>query len=521
MKKITALTLALLLLLSLLSACAPKEAAAEQEPVQQTPSAGPKFEKTQEKNPEPEPDPAPEPEPEPEDRLGKDPQPEPEPDSPFAPMDEDTKRLSEQIRAGFDERVFDESLELSHNPGLLSADDVTGPFFGIFWQDGSRYIPDVTGSDPQPPLPEKTLICPADDVPEEYLALLGTGEKRAQGQNGVYALLEYLGYGSAGKYNSGTLTIYYHRTLVSFYSYETGELVGWRITHQSRSGPNLLKTGDYGSDGQRPILKFSNGSIWTDEAWTRALDELFYDENGYQVVGTRLLSVPAGVDPIVVPEGVTEIADQACREHTAAKAILPEGLIRIDYLAFFKSAVKTFEFPSTLRYADLTAFYGTPWWEAHENDDWLILGGVLMKAHARGDTLTIPDGVKYVMLEALAGLECRTLIVPETVEQLCGRGSSYAYGPPLTDCESLETLILYGGLNNTIGLEGFRAEAARYCKNLKTVVVACELESIDPDWLDLYRDTLETLTIYCDPDSPAAQWASDNGVQCEPLDEYQ
>ena len=59
---------------------------------------------------------------------------------------------------------------------------------------------------------------------------------------------------------------------------------------------------------KHPILYYEGDSLWSDLAWTKGLDELFYDENGYQVVGDVLKSVPEDVDTIEIPETVKEIA---------------------------------------------------------------------------------------------------------------------------------------------------------------------------------------------------------------------
>ncbi len=513
MKKKISLVLIALLFLSLFSACAPKETAQTAEPGQDLSADTPEPEKQPESEPENKLAKTPEPEPEPK------PEPEPEPaySAQFLPMDETAQALADRIRSRFDKRGFPENKDLSEHPGLLRGAEVTGPFFTVYRSDGSRYIPDVIGEDPQPPLPDDAVIYIADDVPEQYLALLGIEEKQAQGQNGVYALQEYTGYGSAGDYNNGNFKLYYHRTRVSFYSYETGELVGWINTSEYRSGPTLLKTSQYSSDGQHPILKFDNGSIWADDVWYKALDELFYDENGYQVVGSRLLSVPDGVDPIVVPEGVTEIADWVGRKHNALTLILPESVERIGYAAFAHSNIWEVNFPAALKYVDVYAFTDTLWWEEQKTNDWVVVGdGVLLYARAEGDEITIPEDVKYVMPEALNGLSCRVLTVPETVLQLCGKND---FAPIMSS--RLETLILYGGLQDMLKMDGVFVQAAQYCEGLKTVVVACASRELPEAWLQLHTEIYKTMTLYCDPDSPAAKWASENGVCRADLEEFQ
>ena len=425
--------------------------------------------------------------------------------------------IAVQIRENFDQRVFDESLNMSEHPGLLNRADISGLFFEVYTADGDRYIPDIGLSDPAVPLPENTAIRQSEAVPEEYLELLFPDESDTERINYpvIYGLLEFTGYGNAGEYNGG-LTLYYHRTVVSFYRYDTGEMVGWCLTSSSRSGPFVLYRSDYAYDGQRDVLTFGNGTVWADDVWTRALDELFYDENGYQVVGTRLLSVPEDVDSIIVPEGVEKIESMVGYRHTARSLILPEGVRYIGYAGFEYSGLEEISFPDSLVFAGEDAFKETPWWSDHESDDWLIVGdGVLMYGRAIGDEITLPEEAYYIMPEALEGLTCRTLIVPATVRQLCG---THIAAPIVND--ELETLIIRGGLTDTLLMPEVPVKAVWYNDNLKNVVVDCEVEEIPDDWLSLNRDVFDSLTVDCGQDSCIAEWAKEKDVQCLPLEEY-
>ena len=455
--------------------------------------------------------------PEKEVELAFDSEPEPKPES------EQVIAARTLLEKTYESRVFDESFNLAEHPGLLDHTVVTGPFLQIVKGDGEPYVPDFPeGETPDPALPDGVRIVSASDgnIPDEYLNLLLTPDKEkavSEGQ-GVFALLEYTGYGSAGEYIGG-FKLYYHRSRISFYDLSTGDMIAWMKTTDIRSGPPSLGFGEYDSDGQHPILKYESGSIWNIPlVWTTALDELFYDGNGYQVVGTRLLSVPEGVDPIVVPEGVTHIGDNVGCYHTASAVLLPDSLISIGYAAFAHSAIEEAAIPANVQYVDAYAFTYTPWWESREKEDYVIVGdGVLMYARAQGDDITLPDDVRYVMPQALDGLSCRKLTIPATVQQLCGRDDFsvlYLEG-------TLETLVIRGGLDDVLTAPNAEVRIAYYCNALKSVVVDCGVETLHPDWLKVNSERKEQLTIYCKEGSAAEKWAEKNDVKHLPLSEFE
>ena len=455
--------------------------------------------------------------PEEEYELVPEPEPEPEPESELVIA---ARTILEKT---FESRVFDESLNLAEHPGLLDHSAVTGPFLRLVKEDGEPYVPDFPeGETPDPALSEGVRIvsAPDGDIPDEYLNLLLTPEKgsAASAGQGMFALLEYTGYGSAGEYIGG-FKLYYHRSRVSFYDLSTGEMTAWMNTTDIRSGPPSLGFGEYDSDGRHPILKYESGSIWNVPlVWTTALDELFYDGNGYQIVGTRLLSVPEGVDPIVVPEGVTHIEDNVGRYHAASAVLLPESLSSIGYAAFAHSAVEEADVPRSVQYVDAYAFTDTPWWKSREEEEYVIVGdGVLLYARAEGDEITLPEEIRYVMPQALDGLSCRKLTVPATVLQLCGRDNF----PVLYLENTLETLVIRGGLDDVLTVPNAEVRVAYYCNELKSVVVDCGAEVLHPDWLKVNSERREQLTIYCGKGSAAEKWAEKNGVKHLPLTAYE
>ena len=434
----------------------------------------------------------------------------------------------------YESRVFDDSLDLAQNPGLLSQRDFTGPFLcGHLGYNILRYCPKVYRiEDLDPALPEDVLFLEAqrEDLPRDLVNLLITPEKEemlAEGK-GMFAVLEYTGYGNAGDY--GSFKLYYHRTRISFYDFETGEMQGWIDTTRSRSGPLVLNSSDHGYDGNHEIL-LSNGDLYNEPPlWEKALNKLFYDENGYQVVGTRLLSLPADLtemelasmpeapDPIVIPEGVTRIGDRVGENLAALELILPDGLEYIGKDAFRDSFLETVSFPDSVRYIDKGSFRDTYWMKHAAVDGYVIVGdGILLYADPEGDEITLPPEVRYVMPGALDDLRCSKLTIPETVVQLCGQDYN---SPVVLSNNTLETLVLRGGLREALDFPEVSVVVASWCKNLKTVVIDCDTGELPENWLNIRDDMTEQLTVYCKEGSPAEAWAQEKGIRVLPLSEY-
>lgn len=442
----------------------------------------------------------------------------PEKQSDLLPYD----KAAESFLKIYDDRVFDESLDLAEHPGLLSVKEVTGPFLRIQKGSGDRFIPDLIGSDivDNPELPDDVEIVPEDEdfFPKEYLPMIQTREKIAGAAAGkqpvVYAVLEYLGYRSAGEYGSnGDFVLYYHVTRVSFYSMNTGEMLGWMTTSKSRTGPWVLMSNQYASDGQHSIYKFDGRSIWSDTAWTNALDELFYDDNGYQIVGTTLLSVPENIGTIRIPDGVTEIAAHCGGGANAVQLIIPEGVEKIGYMAFSGSNISTVSFPSSLYYCDEDVLSSTPWQEDNSKSDWVIVGdGILLYCNDDSSDLVVPGNVRYIAPGAINNLGAKTLTIPSTVIQCCG-SLEYDYHSAISYMEHLEKITFEGGLQEV--LPDIELSTFTFCDALETVVVNYDTGELPDHWISTSVDKTN-LTIICPDDSPAAQWADSWNVPHSP-----
>ena len=77
--------------------------------------------------------------------------------------------------------------------------------------------------------------------------------------------------------------------------------------------------------------------------------------------------------------------------------------------------------------------------------------------------------------QALNGLSCRKLTIPETVLQLCGSHDLPARS------SILETLVIRGGLEDVLTLPNIIVQTVGYCESLKTVVVDCDTGDLPSD----------------------------------------
>lgn len=148
-----------------------------------------------------------------------------------------TRQILRTARENY-QTQYPAALDLAEHPGLVTADDFTGP---IICFGDPLYIPDM----------EKTEFTERNSLPESlkarvYQSIARAFELRDDDENFfsneklealkkdkipvVYMVVECTGYGGAGtEYKKGTQTVRV-QTLTwrtSFYSYDTGELLAW------------------------------------------------------------------------------------------------------------------------------------------------------------------------------------------------------------------------------------------------------------------------------------------------------
>ncbi|MCM1154658.1 MAG: leucine-rich repeat domain-containing protein [Roseburia sp.] len=131
---------------------------------------------------------------------------------------------------------------------------------------------------------------------------------------------------------------------------------------------------------------------------------------------------------IEIPDTIIEIGDFAFARSGITEAVLPEGLEKIGYAAFYHCAGLTnVVIPGTVTEIEPSAFDNTPWlqnWKQNGSGDFLVVGdGILLAYRGNSSIVTIPDGVKTIGPGAFADYSGITkAVLPASVE-VVGEGA--------------------------------------------------------------------------------------------------
>ncbi|MCM1252920.1 MAG: leucine-rich repeat domain-containing protein [Clostridium sp.] len=152
----------------------------------------------------------------------------------------------------------------------------------------------------------------------------------------------------------------------------------------------------------------------------------------YEIVDGKIIANQAYYNDdrtaIGIPDGITEIGDFAFARSALMDVVIPEGVEKIGYAAFYHcNDLTNVVIPDSVKEIAPSAFAKTPWlqnWEQSGNGDFLIVGdGILLAYRGSNGVVSIPDGVKTVGAGALASHAGITkVILPESVEVI-GEGA--------------------------------------------------------------------------------------------------
>ncbi len=195
-----------------------------------------------------------------------------------------------------------------------------------------------------------------------------------------------------------------------------------------------------------------------------------YDFNGgipkYTIVDKNLIADQAyyknaEITDVVPPAGIREIGEFAFARSSARSVVLPEGLEKIDYGAFYHcDNLNSVTLPETIMSVEPQAFACTPWvdsflrGEGDSASDFLIEGGVLIAYRGNESNVTIPEGVRVIAGEACKGhSELVSITLPDSL-QVVGEAA-------FLDCGSLEQILFGGNLKSVKdrAFEGTKLEA--------------------------------------------------------------
>lgn len=138
------------------------------------------------------------------------------------------------------------------------------------------------------------------------------------------------------------------------------------------------------------------------------------------------------VEEVVLPESVREIGNYAFEYCKFLKKInLPKSLESIGYGAFSHTAVEHFDIPHSLEDLQPYAFCRTPFLKKFQGQDFVVLGnGLLYLYSGLGGEVVVPDGVRVICPRALSSLNdsngrrglsqyITKVVLPNSVQKIC------------------------------------------------------------------------------------------------------
>lgn len=173
-------------------------------------------------------------------------------------------------------------------------------------------------------------------------------------------------------------------------------------------------------------------------------------------------------EEVLVPEGVREIGWYKTNTYrgragafenntTLKKLILPDGLVRIDPLAFSECTnLEEIQLPDTVEDVDFRAFMDTPWFKNYAGPE-LYVGNVFVKYFGDSPEVYIRPGTKTVAMNAFyKNKYIVKVVVPEGVQRI---GTD-----AFSNCDHLEELVIP---NSVVDIGYLRV--CMYCQKLRKV----------------------------------------------------
>lgn len=187
------------------------------------------------------------------------------------------------------------------------------------------------------------------------------------------------------------------------------------------------------------------------------------------IIENGVLQKYTGTDEeVVVPEGVREIGWYKTNTYrgragafenntTLKKLILPDGLVRIDPLAFCECInLEEIQLPDTVEDVDFRAFMDTPWFKNYAGPE-LYVGNVFVKYFGDSPEVYIRPGTKTVAMNAFyKNKYIVKVILPEGVQRI---GTD-----AFSNCDNLEELVI----PNSVEDIGY-LRVCMYCQKLRKV----------------------------------------------------
>lgn len=123
----------------------------------------------------------------------------------------------------------------------------------------------------------------------------------------------------------------------------------------------------------------------------------------------------------VIPDGVTTIAADAFKGCTRLQELtIPESVEEIELGAFEDCEnLSVINVPNNCTLLDVYDLYNTKWYKDRKNDDFVILGTVVLEYNGRDKEYAVPDGITAIVDETLVrdGLD-RITCLPKGVKNV-------------------------------------------------------------------------------------------------------
>lgn len=208
---------------------------------------------------------------------------------------------------------------------------------------------------------------------------------------------------------------------------------------------------------------------------------------------------------IGIPDTIREIGDFSFARSGITEAVIPEGVTKIGYAAFYHcNDLTDVVIPGSVSEIAPAAFANTPWltdWIQNGSGEFLIVGDGILLAYRGGDSIvTIPDDVKTIGAGAFAGHSGITkVILPDSVE-VVGEGA-------------------FAGCNNLAGIEGgygvrqIRDRAYQGCP-LEMIRIPASVETIGLkafDVADSVKESKRGIVIFDGTSLPEMSYEASSG----------